>query len=242
MDNVKILLIILAFHLVGCGKEYVHEHASSDTYIHLLDNLNLDCSIDTSVNYFRGTVLNQDVCHYDGIDGRELHFGIYNRFTTSSPELSTGTVIEGIRRFAKFTIRLSPVVTGEEFVEIITPVYAIERDTLEYLDSLFSIEYHPVASAEEEDKFIIQLVFIDVINSEINGGLRFKISTIFGAQRESYVRFRKVKKTEEPDGIYYHIEMELQCNLYHWPQYGQYGLWSRIEDGVFVAKFRAIRK
>ena len=241
MDNVKILLLILTVFLTACAKEPVHKHASSDTYKFLLDNLELDCSSDTSTNYFRGTILDQDVCHYDGVDGRVLGFGISTKFTTPSPEFTTGVEITDARRLAWFSIWHSPFITGEEFIEIEAPVYAIGRDTLDYLDSLFSIEYHPVASSkEEEDKFTISLVFVDVRWS--TGGLAFSISSVFGAQRESYVRFRKVKKTEEPDGIYYHIEMELQCNLYHWPQYGQYGLWSRIEDGVFVAKFRAIRK
>jgi len=193
MNKAKILLIVLVIHLIACGKESIHKHASSDTYKYLLGNLGLDCSSDTSTNYFRGTILGQDVCHYDGVDGRALRFGIANRFTTPSPEFTTGATVEDLRRLAVFTIRPSPAVTGEEFIEILTPVYAVERDTLEYLDSLFGIEYHPVASTEkEEDKFVIQLVFIEVINPNINGGNRFKISTIFGAQRESYVRIRHV--------------------------------------------------
>ena len=68
----------------------------------------------------------------------------------------------------------------------------------------------------------------------VGGGNVYSISSRFGLQEDSYIRFRKVEKSVINGVTSYDIEMEVECNLYHWPQYGQEGLWGRMEDGLFV--------
>ena len=212
-----------------------------EAYQRSLDNLILDCPADTSEYYFKATIDGTRTCYYVGGDSLQLFFSTTSRFTTPSPTFNTGDTISDRRKGARLSIRHVPVIEGDDYVYIHFPDYAIGRDTLEYLDSLFAIEYHKVsATKEERENFTVEFAMVDISNGYVV--LLNSIFSYFGPQDDSYVRFRKVEKTREADGTYYYIEMEIECNLYHWSQYGQEGLWSKLEDGIFVAKFRATRR
>ena len=239
MKIIKIALPLLLFSFLACQKEPLNKRAIR--YQKLLDSLVLDCPIDTSEYFFKATIDGKQACYYAGVDDLVLYFGISSIFTTPSPQFNTGDTISDIRKGASLRILHTPVIEGEDYVFVRFPQYSIDRDTLEYLDSLFNIEYHKVAATEEErDNFTIEFALIAVANGSIT--IRNAISSVYGPQDDSYVRFRKVEKSREADGTYYYIEMEVECNLYHFYQNGQEGLWSKLEDGIFVAKFRATRR
>ena len=239
MKILKIALPLLLISFLACQKESLNKRAIR--YQMLLDNLVLDCPTDTSEYYFKATIDGKQTCYYSGVDGLQLFFSTTSRFTTPSPQLNTGDTISDARKGARLSIRHSPAIQGEEYVYIHFPDYALGRDTLEYLDSLFNIEHHDVAAAKEErDNFTVEFSLVAIKNG--SSSIRNAISSIYGPQEGSYVRFRKVEKTREADGTYYYIEMEVECNLYHFYQNGQEGLWSKLEDGIFVAKFRATRR
>ena len=239
MKVLKVLFPFLLISLLACQKEKPDRFFV--TYQRLLDNLVLGCPDDISEYYFKATIDGTPTCYYAGIDSLHLIFNNTSRFTTPSPSFNTGDTISDRRKGARLSIRHIPVIEEEDYVFIHFPDYALGRDTLEYLDSLFNIEYHKVSAAKEErDNFTIEFAMIAVSNGYTV--YRNSMYSYFGPQEDSYVRFRKVEKSREADGTYYYIEMEVECNLYHWPQYGQEGLWSKLEDGIFVAKFRATRR
>ena len=239
MKIIKIALPLLLIVFLACQKESLNKRAIR--YQMLLDNLVLDCPTDTSEYYFKATIDGTPTCYYAGVDSLQLLFKNVSIFTTPSPTFNTGDTISDARKGAHLSIRHIPLIQGYDYVYIHFPDYALGRDTLEYLDSLFNIEYHQVSTAKEErENFTIEFAMIDVSNGYVT--LRNSMYSYFGPQDDSYVRFRKVKKTKEADGTYYYIEMEVECNLYHWAQYGYEGLWSKLEDGIFVAKFRATRR
>ena len=240
MKIFKIVFPLLLLFTLACQKEPRLKQRFI-TYQKLLNNLALDCPTDTSEYYFKAAIKGTPTCYYAGIDSLQLFFGTTSIFTTSSPSFSTGDTISDIRKGARLAIRHSPMRDQEDYIFIHFPEYAIHRDTLEYLDSLFNIEYHKVAASKEErDNFTIEFAVVDKPNGSL--AHRYPIQSIYGPQDDSYVRFRKVEKTREADGTYYYIEMEVECNLYHFYQNGQEGLWSKLEDGIFVAKFRATRR
>lgn len=233
--------VFLFLVIISCKKEEVYYNVYLvETYQKLLEGLELDCPSGTSDNYFYATIAGQETCYLEGVDEKQLIFGITAKFTTSSPSFNTNSQPPSdLRRAAFLSIRNSPVIYGEDYVQFEFPDYEFHRDTVEYLDSIFSIEYHEIRSHESEvDKFKVELSMVDVVQ-ESGGGINFPISSRFGNQEESYLRFRKVESFRENGHTYYYIEMEVECKLYHWPQNGKEGLWGTIENGIFVATLKA---
>ncbi len=245
MKRSHIYLIIASLLLVilSCQKEpeeYL-DTAGIATYSEFMENLVLDCPPDSSKYFFHGIIAGQETCYKDSVDGRVLIFGITSRFTTPGPSFSTGDSISNARKGARLEMVNSPYyVQGEDFITINFPDFELQRDPVAYLDSLFAIETHDIRSDKDDSgKFWIEIVMIDIKteSSSSNGGLAYSISTRHGPQEDSYIRIRKVEKTEEKGAVYFYIEMEVECKLYHFPQWGMEGLWGRIEDGLLVAKF-----
>lgn len=238
-----IIAITFLLSIFSCWKEepQYNEYLVT-TYQQLLDNLVLDCPSDTSEYYFKATIAGQPTCYFDGVDGRKLKFYSTVKFTTPSPSFNTGNLPNDVRNSAYLDIKHKPTRQGEDFVRVKFPDYDFDRDLVEYLDSLFAIEIHELAATTEEAdiKFEVELSMIDMKYPETDGGIVFPISTRFGNQDDSYIRFRKVEKTLEQGYVYYYIEMEVECSLYHWPQNGKEGLWGKIENGILVAKFKAV--
>lgn len=244
MSKYICFFILSLFLLYSCKKEEPpYKAAGTDTYWAFIDSLELDCPEDTSAYYFIGLINGYPTCYYDGVDGKVLYFSISSIFTTGSPTFNSGDPPSNIRKGANLSFHSKPYETGDDNLRIDFPDFNIKRDTIDYLDSLFSIEWHEVASKKEElkNKFIISIYMIDVIGTTGDGGLGYYISTRYGPQPNSWLRFKEVRKTLEPDGIYYSVIIEFECDLYYNPQYGVEDLFGRIEDGVIVAKFWAAR-
>jgi hypothetical protein len=240
LNSIFFLIFLIFIIFLGCKKkieEPFQDQYLLETYQSFLDGLILDCPTDSSEYYFKAKIKGEETCYYDGIDGKKLLFGITAKYTTVSPNTSTANPSYAVKS-AILSIRNEPFVQADDYILIGFPDFAFERDTVEYLDSIFSIEYHEIRSnLEEPDRFQVELQMMDLVKE--NAGVYFPISTRFGNQDDSYIRFRNVEQIREFGHVYYSIEMEVECNLYHWPQYGKEGLWGKVEDGIFVAKFLA---
>lgn len=235
----RLTIFFSLFLLVGCADEplpLVNERHVK--YQQFLDGLDLYCPSDSSSTYFKATIAGQEACYYSGIDGRKLYFGITTKFSTPLPTINTGEVPGDARHSARMAIWQDSFFTGAHHVVFDFPEFNLERDTIDYLDSLFSVEYHKIRSDQNEsDRFNIELRMIEI--TEQGGVLGWPISSEFGpSDEEGYIRFSKVEKDRDDGYIYYRLEMEVECGLYHWEQHGQEGLWGRIEDGLFVGRIR----
>ena len=234
-----LLLFSAVILLLSCGEDdtLTPREIRYAKYQGFLDSMVLDCPEDTSQYYFKAIVNGQQVCHYDGVDGLKLRFGFTSKFETPSPSLGAGDTISNARRGARLNIKYYPPRQKTPYFSVCFPCFPLERDRIDYLDSLVSkqIDYPVRSTPEEENAFLIELVMLDLRDEY--GGLAYPISSKFGPQDGSYVRFRKVERIREDTRLFYYIEMELACKLYHWDQNGQEGLWSTLEEGLFVAKF-----
>ncbi|MEM9921351.1 MAG: hypothetical protein AAF990_24840 [Bacteroidota bacterium] len=232
----KIAFLFLLLYLASsCRKEDIDPRHI--TYQAFLDNMVLDCPEDTSQYYFKAIINGQQNCYYDGIDGKRMKFAVTSKFTTPGPSFTSGDTISDARRGARINFKDFSFQTGEDYFEIKFPCFPLNQDTVAYLDSLFAIKQHRIrTSLEEEEKFAVILYMIDVAPGT-NSGLFYPISSEYGPQDNSFLRFRKVEKTIEDDIVHYYIEAELECKLYHWEQLGKEGLWANVEQGVLVVKF-----
>ena len=240
-----IVISIITFSLFTCQKEeFQYDPYLVSTYQQFLEDLVLDCPSDTSEYYFKGIINGYQTCYYDGIDGRILRYGISSKFTTPGPSFNTGDTISDAKRGFHIEFPHYPYRQGEDYIDIAFPDVSANIDKYVYLDSMFAKTNYEVKSGTEDenytsfitdDKFLITLNMMDK-HEDSNGGHVFPISTQFGSQDDSYVRIIKADKTVENGVVYYFIVLEIECNLYHWPQYGKEGLWGKIENGILVAK------
>lgn len=234
-----LFMSICIFMTHACKKEDSEPRHNVVTYAQVLADMELDCPEGKS-NYFMEAYLDDEqVCYYDSIDNRLLHFGIYKGFTTPSPSFSSGGAVSDIYRTAILQFRYVPELPwAEDQIVIQFPQVEITRDTFAYLDSIFAITTHDVrASKEDRGDFLIDFQLAEP--AQINGTLIYTISTRFGDQTDSFIRFNEVRKTIEEGDIYYYINMDFECKLYHWgDQYEQYGLWRNLTGGRVIAKFK----
>ncbi|MEO1518242.1 MAG: hypothetical protein AAFV95_24695 [Bacteroidota bacterium] len=204
-------------------------------YQEFLDGLEFDCPSDsTSAYYFKGAINGEQACYYDGIDGVEVSFGFLSKFETSGS--STSDSVFNVRQGANLLFVPFPLENGEEFIDLIFPCFERGKSRIEYIEALFAIENHQILSDQLEDNgFEVMLNLMELRGK--NEGVTYPLSTRWGPQPNSYLRLRKAERSRIDDTIYYEIEMELACDLYHWEQNGQTGLWGRIEQASIRAKF-----
>jgi len=236
-----LFIFLLTNFLFSCEKK--EENSRHITYAELLEGLVLDCPNETKEHYFKGIVNGIETCYYDTVDSKRLDFSITSKFTTSGSSFTTGdtTGVSDARKGAYIGL-LNPAINiqGDDEIKIYFPDFNLERDDIEYLDSLFAIENHLYQTElQERNRFEVALEIVDLgyYSESGGGGNIYPISSRFGSQEDSVFRFREVRKEEEGNKTYFYIELEIDCNLYHFSQHGQEGLWGRIEDGLFVAKF-----
>lgn len=248
-------VIVFLTVLSSCCKDepYINPYFKENYNDILANHLNFDCADHVAVNYMNAHINEQKACYYDGYDGYFLDFGFTSKFSTSSP--STSGTVNNARQGCHVTIRPVQRVNRKKYLLFNFPDFNLSVDSIHYLDSLLAISDHSILGVEdiEEDpnldfvqnailkagggflkKFLIQLY----IQDETIGN-SFIISSVFGSQKNSYLKIKKVRKTTTTDGVFYDLVFDFKCSLYHWPQYGKQGLWGTVEDGTFVAHIKA---
>jgi len=247
MKRITVLISAIALLLFACYKEEFHyDPYLVSTYQQFLENLILDCPADTNQYYFKGIINDYQTCYYNSVDGRILSADIYSKFTTPGPSFNTGDPISDLRIGLIISLPHYPYRQGADYIKISFPDVSGNVDKVEYLDSIFAIKNYRVKSGTgyettnlniNENKFNITLEMID-LSKDGNGGNVFIISSQFGSQEDSFVKIIKADKSIENGEVYYSIMLQLECNLYHWPQYGKKGLWGKVKSGILAAKFK----
>lgn len=250
-----VFYIVLFITIHGCCIDEPDNNTYfTKTYQNILDSsLVFKCDDIISDNYVKAIIGGQEACYYDGYDNNFLQFYIVNKYITSSP--STGGQISDARRGCILGIRPIKPIYRRHSISFQFPDFNIGVDPIVYLDSIFGIYEHQIIGVEDvkddpnldfvENALLkstggfLKKFKIDLIIPNDTIGNTFKISSIFGNQKGSYLRVKKAEKIIERDGVYYEIIFEFHCKLYHFPQYGKEGLWGTIENGLFVAKIKA---
>jgi|GEM_PF-1754829 len=244
------------FSLLACKKEDRIDPYFAEVYPQILEEIDINCEEGISDHFISVKINGVEFCRYEDISKYDFRLWVSNKFTTTSPSINTGDVPSNSRKGMSLKLGDSSI-NREEYFNIQFPDFELDRNVYEYLDSLTNIEYHDIIGAEdiiipdglslvEEgllkssggylNKFHVELSSKDYKTETL--GSVFSITSIFGAQKDSFLRFRKVKKTKEIDGIYYYFEIEYECNIYHWAQYGYEGLWGELRDGIIEVKVK----
>jgi len=191
--------------------------------------------------YFISAKINgQDFCHYEDRVLGDFRFQWGRKFTTQSPSIIIGgEPPKNVRQGGSLILGERYSQFNEHFSFLI-PDFPLGRDIFDHLDSITSIEIHDIIGGEDIvvpegtglveaellrvnggflNSFRVDFNSIDLVGDNTGGNL-YLISSIFGNQEGSFLRFKNVGKVYESDGIYYYLEIEFECNLYHWPQYG----------------------
>ena len=258
----KIIWTIIAFVTVvsGCCKDepYFNPYFVENYNDILKNSLFFDCDDVTADSYMKATINGQDACYYDGYDNYFLDFNFSNKYSTPSPStdvtFSTGGNVSNARQGCSISIRPIKWVSREKYLLFSFPDFNLSVDPIVYFDSFLVISEHQILGVEDikEDpnldfvqnaflksgggvlqKCKIELQVLDAI------GNSFVMSTVFGSQKDSYLKIKKVKKTTFNGSVFYDLVFDFKCSLYHWPQYGKQGLWGKVENGTFVARIKA---
>lgn len=258
MKYLKLLfaLFFIQATYTSCNKDCNELSEFQEQYLMFLDNLSLNCINSTSPIYMKAVLLNEEVCYFDGEEGRSFVFGITSKFTSSSPEVVVGEIPKNVRKGA--LLEFPNYTHGDDFISIEFPDFPVSVDTIHYLDSIFAIREHKIMGENDiildpNSDFTTKLLtkgtggyltkfklnFSLYWNAKINGGGTYNISSIYGNQRDAYLRIIKANKIREKDGTYYNLEFDFQCTLYHFAQNGKSGIWSELIDGKFVGKIKA---
>jgi hypothetical protein len=225
----------------------------AEVYPQILAGIELECNPDTG-SFIFAEINGIDFCHYESQVG-PFTLGKTSKFTTASPTFSSGNVESDARHGVNLTLGDNYTHRQEAFT-IYFPDFDLGRNFIEYLDSIFAIEDHEVIGAEDViippdadfaeagllkfsggylKDFLISLITTDRKHGPDQGGIGFAITSISGNQDDSYLRFTKVEKTEDAEKVYYDLEIEFSCNLYHHAQYGYEGLWGEVRNGMIEA-------
>lgn len=248
------VIIVFVIVLSGCCKDepYINPYFKENYNDILVNHLNFDCEDHVAENYMKAIINGQQACYYDDHDGYFMDFAFTSKFTTSTPS-TTGTV-SNARQGCHLTIRPFQLETRKKYLLFSFPDFNLSVDPIHYLDSLWAISDHSILGVEDikEDP---NLDFVQNAFLKAGGGIlkkckielivydapgnSFVISTVFGSQKDSYLKIKEVRKTTAKDGVFYDLVFDFKCSLYHWPQYGKQGLWGTVEDGTFVARIKA---
>ncbi|MFT6337886.1 MAG: hypothetical protein ACI86M_003189 [Saprospiraceae bacterium] len=258
MNKHIFLLIVFVIAISSCCKEdekMINPYFAK-VYPQILDSIELECDPDTSYNYVFAEINNTDFCRYESKVGK-FELNKSSKFMTSSPTIGSGEVDPDARQGASLDLGDIHLKNRHEVLQIKFPDFKLGRNFIEYLDSIFSIEEHDIIGLEdivipdgtdiEEEallkfsggylkSFLIELGAVDRVNITESGGNGFSLRSIYGDQEDSYIRFTNVEKTKDDEHVYYDLEIDFSCNLYHWPQYGYEGLWGEVRNGKIIAK------
>jgi len=215
---------------------------------------------DTCDYFMKVDVLGKTWSYCDNTDMPERNIFIVNKFMTPGPSITLGGA-EGYkyaRRGAMMNFPDFHYKSYEPHVEIHMPDFDLNRDPIEYLDSMFAIKNHRFMSASEvvvpeEASFseagLIRAgggfltgwkikIMLPMNNPQVS---RLFIESVMGEQQDSYLRIDEVFKIDDGTSIQYYLDFSFQANLYHHPQYGESGLFSVLRNGRFKGILTVLR-
>lgn len=225
--RIRNLIIFIVLIFWACEKEeaFINPYFL-ETYPKLLENLHFYCPNESSENVISFDVLNQHNCYYDNIDDRFFIFAMHHIFTTPSPNFTTGEIINSKKCLGLSTYRRNYIYADNDIL-ILFPNVEEGYNNENYLDSILSINRFEIRSSISSGKGVL---FGMDIKPDTSGN-RFILSSEFGLQNDGYFKINLANKNIVDGRLCYELDCEFVCNLYHWPQYGKTGLFSKISNG-----------
>ena len=114
----------------------------------------------------------------------------------------------------------------------------VEGSVEKYLDSLLSISNHNIPSdiSGSNSDFTIMYLLYSEISSTF--GSLYPIASYFGPQEQDKLKIISSSKEKNSNSIFYNIELEFSCDLYHDPilRFSP-NLWKSIETGTVKFSF-----
>lgn len=241
--------------LFSCEKDEINPYFA-EVYPQILDSFKIECNPDTSYNHIFAQINNMDFCQYESKVGK-FNLSKSSKFSTSSPTINTSNTESDARQGVTLELGDSELGNRHDVMKIEFPDFKKGGNYIDYLDSIFSIEEHDIMGSEnivfpeelslEEltflkfsggylNDFSVQFSAIDRSNINESSGNVFSLKSIFGEQEGSYLRFANVKKSIDNEHVYYDIEIDFSCDLYHWSRYGYEGIWGELRNGKIITK------
>ena len=226
--KIKHIIIYTSLILCACekGEPFINPYFL-ENYPKLLGNLKFGCPDQKgSENIISFNVLNQSNCYYDNFEDRFFIFGMAHSFATPSPTFTTGQKIES-KKLLVLTTHRKNYIYADNNISIYFPTVGEEYNDENYLDSIFAINKFEIRSSINSKNSVLIGMSIRVDSA----GNFFLLSSEFGPQNDAYFKINIANKSFDDGHLCYKLECEFECNLYHWPQYGKTGLFSKISNG-----------
>lgn len=231
----KTLLALIVICLMVSCNSYEVDPTRVATYNRLMENMDLSCPEYNSEIYLKCIVDNTELCYFDGMDEREFTYGYATSFTTAGPTAETSIEGSDLKRRTRFSFKHPKFIEGEDYLEIWLPKMQADFDQITYFRNFFDKEQYNIKDPKDKDEdILIELRMLDRITE--TGGLGYDISCEYGDQEGSYLKVKHVEITEDKETVNFNFELEFECNLYHFYQFGREGLWSELTEGVLKAE------
>lgn len=225
--TISYLILPIVLLIWSCEKEEPHYLPYFlENYPKLLDSLNFYCPDEDSENAIIINVLNEQNCYYDKVEDRAITFAIFHSLSTPSPTINTGQIVDSKKHLGIATYR-NKYIYSDNNIKIFFPIVNKEYNDEIYLDSILSINRFRIRSNNGDGNGV--LIYLHV--KADSAGNVFRISSEFGPQNDSYFKINFANKKIVGGRTCYELDCDFECNLYHWPQYGKKGLFSRLSNG-----------
>lgn len=237
------------FYLSSC-KKLSYAEMDMINYQLAQDSMELDECMDLAIDfYFKGKINGKEFCYFHGENGYRAYSTGGYRIITEGPELiisSSGPVDtssnEGTGVYLVFGLNNELQHLQETFL-FTTPFFPFNTSVVDIADSTLKIGTLPLASDVTSiyNGFNLNLKIPYKANPDLDGFTTFLVESRFGEQDTSRLEIIFLEKTEEDDDyVYYDIELEVECNLYHNERYGG-GLYGRLEEGILKMRLKVIK-
>jgi hypothetical protein len=231
---------LIFFLLVSCKKSYFEQAAIE--YKDALSKVEFGCNEIEEKWYVSALLNGKKICYYNGQDNYFANTGEFVNTRTSGPYLDpkdTASILNSAKnlRFG-ITHELAHL---QESLYFNTPLFPPETEWSEIAEESFKLGELPLLSnlPGVEDNYFNSKGFNITLNipyksnPNSNGFTGYEIQSRNGSQDNSHLEIVKLDKLDANGYLYYNIEMEFECNLYHMQE--SYG---RLEDGKLVMQVK----
>jgi hypothetical protein len=188
------------------------------------------------------------ICYYNGQDNYFARTGEFVISRTSGPYLDpndTASILNSAK-YLNFGIT-HEVAHLQESLYFNTPLFPPETEWSEIAEESFKLGELPLLSnlPRFEDNYFNSKGFniwleipykSDLIDS--HGFIASTIESRYGNQDNSHLEIVKLDKLDANGYLYYTIEMEFTCNLYHMQESMEGEFYGRLEDGKLVMQVK----
>lgn len=218
----------------ACEQEPAVIYPNLPYYLDALKSVRFGCRERIENFYFTGYINGKKVCYYNGYDLYEARTDRWSQTVTEGPTLNPNVPPLSSGRF--ISIGVMPKFIGRDrhlmdYIEIETPVFSSDSTWSAIARHSIKLGTLPLQSNQigNREGFNVALIipYYGPYDPLVTTGISATLGTSFGNQDNSRLEIIEIEQYEEFGWEYYHIVMEIECNLYH----GGY-----VESGTFYGR------